>query len=277
MYKDILVHVDTSDACATRLEVAIGLAKAHDARVKGLYVRNYPKVPKWVVVQLGPDVVEVQKQYAVKAMEQAEEAFRKALGRKKVDVSWCAADGDLIDSVVTHGRYADLIILSRLETGKAADAEKRLIAQVAMEVGRPVLVLPPGYAGGVPGKSVLIAWDGSREAARAVSDAMPVLRKAKTVMVSAVADPDDEVSDCIPDAAAALVAHLAAQGVEAKAMARDGHDSKVGKTLLVCAEDAKADLIVMGAYGRSRLRDLVLGGTTRYVLKHTTLPILMSH
>ena len=141
-----------------------------------------------------------------------------------------------------------------------------------MVSGRPVLVVP--YAGRHEGlgSRVLVAWNASREAARAVHDALPLLTRARSVVVLAV-DPPDE--DHIPGAD--IAAHLAHHGVHVEARHTVAPDIEVGDELLNLISDLGADLLVMGAYGRSRWREAVFGGATRHILAHMTVPVLMAH
>jgi len=121
---------------------------------------------------------------------------------------------------------------------------------------------------------VLVAWNGSREATRAVHDALPLLRRAEKVTVLSI-DPDEDAEPRLPGADVSL--HLARHGVTAQAATIAGTDVAVGDLLLSYAADHDIDLIVMGAYGHTRLREVVLGGATRTLLRHMTVPVLMSH
>jgi len=145
---------------------------------------------------------------------------------------------------------------------------------LALGVGRPVLIVPRYGTFETVGERVLVAWNGSREATRAVHDALPLLKLASSVTVLSI-DPEHDTGDRIPGADIAL--HLARHGVAAEGMSTVGLDISVGDLLLSRAADLGADLIVMGAYGHSRVRELVLGGATRHILQHMTVPVLMSH
>jgi len=146
--------------------------------------------------------------------------------------------------------------------------------ELALGVGRPVLVVPRYGTFETVGQRVLIAWNGSREATRAVNDAIPILKMATKVTVLSV-DPEGEPDRRLPGADLAL--HLARHGIAAEAESTQALDIGVGDVLLSRAADLGADLIVMGAYGHSRLREMMLGGATRHLLQHMTVPVLMSH
>lgn len=278
-FKDILVIVDNSKACAARLDVAIKLAQDHDAHLTGLFVRSIPHVPQFVMSQLGPEVAAVQKQWAAEAASKASDLFESKLKPSGLRYEWRTAQGELIDQCTLHAKYTDLVVAGQYDaTSDAAEGEERLIDQLVLDAGRPVLVVP--YAGQFKtvGHKVVVAWNATREATRAVNDAMPFLHAAKAVEVVAINPNNGHGRDghgALP--AADLSHHLARHGIKVEAEHIESHDMDVGSTLLSRLTDEGADLLVMGAYGRSRLRELVLGGATRHILRHMTVPVLMSH
>ncbi|GAA0583127.1 universal stress protein [Caenispirillum bisanense] len=275
--KDIMVIVDSSAHAADRLDVAIKLASDHDAHLTGLFVRMVPHVPQFVLSQLGPEVQEVQRRYAQEAATAAHALFEDKVRAGGVRAEWRAVDGDLVDTVCLHAKYTDLIVMGQRDPNQdAMDGEAELVDHVVLEAGRPVLVVP--YAGKFRtlGRKVVVAWNASREAIRAVNDAMPLLQKAHEVEVLAINPRGGRAGHGdVPGADISL--HLARHGVKANAEHIFSDDVDPGAMLLSRTADAGADLIVMGAYGRSRLRELVLGGATRHLLRHMTVPVLMSH
>lgn len=275
--KDIMVLVDSSAHAAARLDVAIKLANDHDAHLTGLFVRMVPHVPQFVMSQLGPEVQDVQRKYAREAAAAAQKIFEDKVRAGGVRAEWRAVEGDLVDAVCLHAKYTDLVVMGQRDTGEdAMDGEDGLVDHVVLEAGRPVLVVP--YAGRFKtiGDKVVVAWNASREATRAVNDAMPLLQKAREVEVLAINPRGGRAGHGdVPGADISL--HLARHGVKANAEHIFSDDVDPGAMLLSRAADAGADLIVMGAYGRSRLRELVLGGATRHLLRHMTVPVLMAH
>jgi nucleotide-binding universal stress UspA family protein len=147
---------------------------------------------------------------------------------------------------------------------------------LVLSVGRPVLLVP--YVGTYPtiGKRVMVAWDGSRLATRAVNDALPILHGAKQVNIIMVYS-DGWPAEMSEERCERICQHLARHGIAAKAHHYRADDIGTGDLILSRAADAGADLIVMGAYGHARWRELVLGGMTRHMLNHMTVPVLMSH
>jgi nucleotide-binding universal stress UspA family protein len=205
------------------------------------------------------------------------EALDHATGIRGLCAEWREIPEGPDADPALHARYADLAILGQLDPERAEpDLIRPRPDQVALASGRPVLIVP--YAGHFDnaGRRVLIAWNATREAARSVSDAMPLLTSAELVTVLTI-DPREGPHGHgeIPGADIAL--HLARHGVKAEIERTVSAGLPVGEVLLSRAADLGADLIVMGAYGHSRAREMLLGGATRSVLRSMTVPVLMSH
>jgi nucleotide-binding universal stress UspA family protein len=276
--KDILVHLDGSKHCRDRVDAAASLAARHDARLTGVFVRTTPHVPQFVMSQLGPEVAQAQRRFADEAAAKAKAVFDDVLKGYEITSEFRAPEGELVETLVLHARYADLVIVGQYDRHDDNMADEREAAdQVILDSGRPVLVIP--YAGRhtTIGDKVLVAWNASREATRSVSDALPILQHAREVEVLAINPRHNGVNGHGDIPGADICGHLARHGVKATAEHVVAHDVDVGNMLLSRASDAGADLIVMGAYGRSRLRELVLGGATWHILHHMTVPILMGH
>ena len=179
--------------------------------------------------------------------------------------------------VARYGRYSDILVTSQSEPGKAgASTEYDLPAELVMSVGRPVLAVP--YAGDFTGppKHVAVAWNGSREATRAVGDAAPFLEGADKVSVISINEKD--LGDAGYNSPSAdLAAFLERHGVKAATEPITADDIDISDMLLSRIADFGVDMIVMGAYGHSRVRELVMGGATHGILRHMTVPVLMSH
>jgi nucleotide-binding universal stress UspA family protein len=274
-FKDVLVHVDTDPASDSRIDVAARLAAWHDAHLTGLHVMTPIPFPGYVEIELPRLAREIQAQQLRERAEKARAAFEAgARAAGAAPAEWRAVEGSILETARLHGRYADLVIVGQGididdPTGELAVLPEELV----LGIGRPVLVVPRYGAFTLLGDHVLVGWNASREAARAVNDALPLLRRAQRVTVLSV-DPADS-DRRLPGADITL--HLARHGVNAVASQTFGADIAVGDILLSVAADVGADLIVIGAYGHSRLREMVLGGVTRHLLRHMTVPVLMSH
>lgn len=207
--------------------------------------------------------------------EEGKKAFLEAVGKNKLASECRIVEGDLIDALALHGRYSDALVVSQRDPEgdyTPSDMPDRLI----LSVGRPVIVVP--YVGryATVGQNVIVAWDASRLATRAVNDALPILQAAKKVTIIAL-NPHGGDQGHGEMVSADIALHLARHGVKAEATYVHVDDIEVGDMLLSRAADAGADMIVMGAYGHRRLRELVMGGVTQHLLGHMTAPVLMSH
>jgi nucleotide-binding universal stress UspA family protein len=178
-----------------------------------------------------------------------------------------------------HGRYADIVVVGQKDPGGEEGVYNRgLPDELILSLGRPVLVIP--HSGEFPaiGERIIVAWDASRLAARAVNDALAFLEVAKEVTVLAVNPKTGEGERGHGDIPSAdICLHLARHGVRAEAQQMQAEELGVGQVLLSRAIDKGADLMVCGAYGHARWREIVLGGVTRHLLAHMTIPVLMSH
>jgi nucleotide-binding universal stress UspA family protein len=271
--KHILLHLDAADSCTARVEAAIGLASRHGAHVTGLYVLPDIVYPAYVSVHIPADILRAQQQRLRDEAEKTGTVFQETLARAGVAGEWRCVEGFAERQIRLHARYSDLVVIGQTEENPVFPAYAELPDQVVLGAARPVLLIP--YIGfkEPPGKRILVAWNGSREAVRAVHDALPILQQAERVEVLAVNPPAAEGD--IPTADICL--HLARHDVRAEASQTMTQDIDVGDILLARVSDHDIDLLVVGAYGHSRLRESVLGGVTRYLLEHMTVPVLMSH
>ena len=274
-YKTVLVHIDSGKRCAMRVEVAIGLAMQHDAHLVALYALAPYIPPAYVMMQMGPEVIEAQKHAVEAEMARAEEAFtRQTAAAGLSNAEWRTAIDDPVDAMSLHARYADIVVIGQSDASDASDVATNFPARLVLAVDRPVLIVPS--VGSYPsiGKRILVAWNASREAAKAVTEAMPLLKLADNVIVMAV-NPRYGEHGSTPGADIGL--YLARHGVHVDVEMNPGNEIDVGNELLSRATDLSVDLLVMGGYGHSRLKEWVLGGATRTILESMTIPVLMSH
>ena len=279
-YKDLLVVLDAAADAQGRAALAAALAERFAAHLVGLYSIPSVELPRHAAY---PDLAILEPAYhewrerALERAEEARQAFERAARLRGLSSEWRAvAEGWEADPAL-HARYADLAILGQIDPDSEEMAMTRPRPErVTLASGRPILIVP--YAGHFEtvGKCVLIAWDASREAARAVGDAMPILAAADAVRVLAIdPQPGPDGHGELPGADIAL--HLARHEVKAQIERTVSAGVPVGELLLSRAADLGADLLVMGAYSHSRARELLLGGATRTILASMTIPVLMSH
>ncbi|MCC6197958.1 MAG: universal stress protein [Burkholderiales bacterium] len=276
-YRRLLVHLDDS-ADAARLTLAIGLARLVDAELAGTYLVPTRELTPFTSAMLPDAMVEYRLRDSGEAQASAEARFREAVDRAQWPRwSWSAPAGRAIDAAIQHARYADLCVLGQPQADAPHAGFARDLAHgVLMNAGRPALVVPHSNAVETIARTVLVAWKESRESARAVADALPLLKRAGEVVVVSIAPPGEE-SDRERLADAGVVAWLACHGIAARVRHEVAEDVDTGAFLLSRVADLGADLLVMGAYSRPRLSEIVLGGVTRTVLESMTVPVLMSH
>lgn len=273
--KNLMVLVDPSKHARARIDYAASLADRFDAHLIGQYVKHPSPVPAFVMAQIPPEARQIHEQSMDTLAEGCHAVFderMQAAGRYDRS-EWRVARGAPTAAAALLSRYADLLIVGQRDPDE--DAVEGMVDpdELVLSSGRPVLFMPYAYRGDTFCERALIAWNASREAARAVADAMPILERCRHVTVLCV-NPPPELGD---DPGADIALHLARHDIEAEASHIFARDIDPADALLSRASDLAADMIVMGAYGRPRLRELVLGGVTRRLTRHMTVPVLMSH
>jgi nucleotide-binding universal stress UspA family protein len=270
---DILVVIDDAASVAQRFSVIAPLAQRCELRLTGLFTTG---VPTTAFGDLNGWAVLVDAYMTAQRAEaaRAEAAFRTEMARLNLTGEWMSREAELASTVTALARLHDLVILGQPNPDAAMAGVRP--EEVVLASGRPVLVVP--YAGEFTelGRHVLVAWSGTRESARALHDAMFLIERADAVTVLEVDRPAE--GEAIPDLAAAdVAAALQRRGVAAKAESTVSDGTPIADIILSTAADLTADLIVMGAWGHSRLREFVLGGVSRGILEELTVPVLMSH
>ena len=274
-YKTILVHVDHSPHCEARVRAAAAIALEQQAHLVGAAMSGMARV---VLEDSGADLgmaLIAAQMTALRARAQAALASFEAIaaGMGVMSVERRMVDDEPEGGLAMQARYADLVVVSQPDPEDVCSRlAPGLPAYVMLTGARPVLVVPHSGSFARIGSQVLLAWDASLEAARAVAASLPLLRRAALVSV-AVFNPGP-AHGARPGADLAL--YLARHGVQVDVGAH-ATDIGVGEALLTLAADQQSDLIVMGGYGHTRLRELILGGVTKTVLRSMTIPVLMTH
>lgn len=272
--RNILVHAAEDTRCVDRIGLACDLAASDGSTVTGLFVRPYPIIVPAMPPGGAVTVVEDLREVYDIAAKRTKEAFTKLTNAKGVSAEWREDQGEADECLSFQARYADLIIVGQWSPDDPADpGTVDLAGAVALSAGRPVVAVP--YTGAVSSdwKRIMVAWDSSRAAARALHDAMDFLIAANHVDVVCV-DPDDSAGR---DPGADIAAHLAHHGVKAEAHRLSRGSLTTADTLISATSDMSSDLLVMGAYGHARLTQIVFGGVTRNVLRQMPIPVLLSH
>jgi nucleotide-binding universal stress UspA family protein len=267
-FKDILVHMDISQQCAARLDLAVNLAVRHKAHLTGLYVVTHPPYASEseALVQKAAELMEMFNQKTAGA----------GISAEWLPVDWNVAGIDMVQILNYYTHQKDLIIIGQTdESAKEGDTPSDLPERVILGSGRPVLVVP--YAGtfDTVGERIIVAWKPGRASARAVNDAMPLLRNAKEVRVLSIKTPDElETAAKRPDCE--ICRHLERYNINVMEENLVTADIPVANILMNYAWENGCDLIVMGAYAHIARGTVTLGPVARQLFDHMTLPVLMS-
>lgn len=276
-YKTILTHVDSFQPSTSHIAFAAELAAAHEAHLIGLCPSGFASLPAGDYFGASARYVGEMQQELDDAADEAAKVFEAQCKQNGIASYESRVTTDSVISATLLGAvFADLLVVSQpAEDSAKTIAGPGYVGDLLMDSRRPVLVLPnDGSLKPVAGKA-MVAWNGSREAARAVTDAMPLLSRASQVEVVVVNSAEQGAGDNeLPGAELGLF--LARHGINVDV--RDVvANTTISEAILNEVLAANADLLVMGGYGHSRIREWVLGGTTREILASTTVPVLMSH
>ena len=276
-FKTILVHCDASAKVSQRLAVAVDVAKRHGSHLVGIHAR--PPLGAPVFFEGGAQMDTLFAAYEVNAAADqaaALQAFNKAVKGHHISHEWRVVDGFIDSELAIQARYADLLVVDQTDPDALTPTPSDLPEAVVLSTGRPALVVPHIGVRSPPGVSVMLCWNASRESARAAADALPFLRAAKNVTVLVV-DPRASKTGHGAEPGADVAQWLARHGVKVTVQRDVAADNDVGAVILSRASDLGVDLIVMGVYGHSRVREMVLGGASRTLLASMTVPVLISH
>lgn len=278
-YKTILVSLNEVGRLKELVAAAVSLGRDTGAHVSGLYVVPAVQVYPSVGFEAAPQVFEGNRSFFKDNAQRVRETFETVMKGEGLTHDFHLLDARtpvIAEEVIAVGRAVDLIIVSVTDPDEITGVERDFVEQVVMASGRPVIVLPHQGNAELSLSEIVIGWNGGREAARAAFDALPLLKKAGRVRIVWI-DPQKNPDLRGGIAGADLAESLARHGVKAEAMGypTDGQDE--GQALLRCADDWGAGLVVMGAYGHSRLAEFIFGGATRFVLTRLSRPVLMSH
>lgn len=278
-FRDLLVVLEDSPASQPRLEAAVKLAGAISAHLTALCPVPEPFLPVMLGAHVPADLLAQQLGQSERAAD-ARLAAAAAVAQQGGVQLTTVRETDTVDRLgallARHARRADLCIVGQPDPDHG-ELDMSLLAEAAfMDSGRPALVVPKDGTLAVPPQRIVVAWDGSREAARAVNDALPFCARADEVVVLVV-DAAAHASGLGREPGAGIAAHLARHGVAVSVVQASSGAAGIGGTILAQVGEQRADLLVMGGYGHSRLREVILGGATKHVLERMTTPVLFSH
>jgi nucleotide-binding universal stress UspA family protein len=275
MIKDILVNLSTKPEHDPGRDYAISVARAFEAHLTALAFAYEPVISGTIFDGYGASVIANYRAENRKIAQSAKERFDGAAKAAGVLADSRAIEAGVADIASVFGNTARNYDLSVVGQARRDDetAEELTIQGALFGSGRPVLVVPYIQQTGLKLDRVLVCWDGSRNAARAIADAMPVLKRAGAIDVVTV-EPRERRNEL---AGAEIAQHLARHGLKVELKPLVAPDTDVPNTILSYAADSSTDFIVMGGYGHSRLREFVLGGATRGMLESMTVPTFMAH
>ena len=271
--KTILVHVADDDQYKKRLKVAIALARRNKAHVTALHVTSSTDARAAVIGRAASArFSEAAVEDARKKAEEMKADFNAACVAKKVSHRWVVEDGDHLELLEEHARVADLVIVSQSKNRYLEDFFRhQLPEQIVVKSGCPVLIIPRKWRVKTTISSILIAWKSDREAVRSVRDSLEFLKKAKRVQALTVSH--GEELDGLP--VDQLIMYLARHGIDVEHIHEDHSD--VSEAIIETSIKEDHDMVVMGGFGQSRIKEMVLGSVTNTVLRKMKLPVLISY
>jgi nucleotide-binding universal stress UspA family protein len=278
MYKNLLVHLPTERSARAAIDGSISLAISCGAHLDAVAVgfeavNNVPFVAEGGAAVAS--IIELEHQRAVERADAALAVFE--VEAKGADISYGsrAVAGTFADIVATIGaaaRLYDLTVVAQGEPGQGS-FDSRFLQQLLLQTGGPLLMFPSTFHGAFKAARIGMCWDGSRLAARALRDAMPLLARADALMAITL-NPSEVPAEASPDQ---LAKHLARNGMAVRTIAIEVDRRDIQSSILSIAADESLDLLVMGGYGHSRMQETVFGGVTRDMFRSMTTPVLMSH
>ncbi len=277
-FKNLLLHLDHSSGCQNRLETAFALAKKHDALITGLFVVPDYVVPSYVEAQISVDLITDVTEKALARASETLSGYQKMADEAGVRLDAHVVEGQVIPILREHTKYSDLLILGQDQPDDPDNASYGLADALLFEGACACMVVPHSGKLALPGKRILLTWNASRESARALREAMSLMKSAETVVVLS-SEPDDSDVDIARGHPHAdeLARFLESHGIESVSSGINDMDISASDAILGQAAEMNADLIVMGAYGHARLREIILGGVTRDLLKQSPVPLFLAH
>lgn len=277
-YQAILVHVDASSHAAARIGYAITLARGCGAHLIGAAMTGLPRSVLPEGVWPRPGTLEANCfEHLYRAASDALAQFSASAAAAQVACEQRLVTDQDADALALLSRFCDLLVVGQDDPQEALPGHRVPVAEyVALNASAPVLVVPHQWRQAATMNKILVAWNGSAASARAVHAALPVLRQAAQVHVATFCAPDASIARHHADEQTELANWLARHGIAVQACVRDAQ-TDTGHAILALAHENGCDLVVMGCYGHSRFREILLGGASRTILRSASVPVLMAH
>ena len=282
MFKDIMVHLDGTPEDETRLEFAEGLAQPFEGHITGVFTNLLPDSAWLGATDASGTVVQVLIEMEDRARAEGDRSVAQLADRllklaavtelRRID----AGLYQMVEDVTVLARTSDVFVMSRPLGAQENGRWSAMLEAILFDSGRSLIAVPPGYKKNGSIRTILVAWQDTRESARAVSEALGLIRKADITRIAIIDDEKKRIA--AHEAPAADIArHLHRHGANVEIIPIDLPGRPVSDRILKAAADLRPDLIVMGGYGHSRFREWILGGTTRDMLTHSDVPLLIAH
>jgi nucleotide-binding universal stress UspA family protein len=271
--KNLLVAYNGSDSTNTALTTALQMAEKFDAHLTGVLAHGGLRVHSSAGPWITQEIRELIARSAQEACAGIAKAFDERVARleRKDKIHWLDISGETDASVMQCAHFFDLIVMGQYEDMEDEQYLALHPEVIAQQSGKPVIIVPKSHKAESPIAHAIVAWDGRRTSARALSDAMPIVETVPEVTVVSVGDLGGKSTTQLD-----IVTHLERHGVSAKHVTLE-RAGTIGDTILMYCEEVDAGLLVMGAYEHSKLGEDILGGVTNQIIKTATLPVLMSH
>ncbi len=276
--RDLLVAFDANPPSVRALRFAAQMAVKYDASVTGLHVYRQEKFESHIRRWIPDDVIDNLQASTLEAEKAVEAAFYDTLktcgfsGRS----NWIAAPGNPDVLLPRYVRYFDMLIAGQFSGGNGGQGGSVNPEELLLRSGKPIVVVPKNYEQKPFTETAAVAWDASRSAARALTDAMQILEtKHRLDVIRLISSEDDEAKRVLPEHD--LIAHLKAHGINAELVQINPKGRSAGETILAHCDATQPDVLVMGAFGRGKFGTILFGSTAQHVLKNMTIPVLMSH
>lgn len=274
--KDLAVAFNASDNSMAAVKLAVQMCRKYEATLTGIYTHLPVKFESQVENWISEEMRESLQKADANAVAAIGEAFRSCVKESGFDgpAEWVCPTGQPNDLLAISARYHDLLLIGQYSN---PDRNQRRVRaeELVMNSGKPIIIVPAGYQVRPFTGHAVVAWDGSRPAARALSDAMQILETKKRLDVVTVGAPGAQARK--DTFAQDVVTYLSRHGINAKLTNLSASREGVGATLLGYCSETDPDVLVMGAYGHARLREELFGGVTRHILENANVPILMAH
>ena len=276
LLNDIVVYLEDVEGGQARLDYAAALAAQFKAHLSAVFVADALELHRFSGFASGSGITSMLAHHGNEVRLAAADFrshFERVMHDEGLEGEWRISDHVRGEDLMFHARHADLAIVGPADGPARRMTTLSLSEDMIFASGRPTILVPAEWQPARRQDNIVVAWNASAEAARAVAGALPILVHAKTISVVMVPDAGLPVPERV-DPAAEIRRHLACHGIEAEMVMLAGRDA--GHAILSYCEEAQADLIVMGAYGHSKLSEAIFGGATRHVLRHAEIPVLLS-